>query len=61
MTIAEFRRGGGGILTQSVLVDASPRRQLRERGGAVDGHEAGYVELGDDAQAGGIVDLGTDT
>lgn len=50
---------GWGGRTQSVLVDASLPRELCERGGAVDGHEAGYVELSDDAEAGGIVDLDT--
>lgn len=46
-----------GERTQSILVDARCFRELCERSGAVDGHEAGYVELGDDAEAGGIVNL----
>lgn len=43
--------------TQSVLVDTCAPRESCERGGAADGHEAGYVELGDDVQAGCIVNL----
>lgn len=46
-----------GERTQSILIDPRCFRELCERGGAVDGHEAGYVELGDDAEAGGIVYL----
>lgn len=43
--------------TQPVLVDAGCFCELCERGRAVDGDEAGYVELCNDAEAGGIVYL----